>query len=252
MTLAATGRAAPRLLLDAREYAQRVLLQGADVPWEPTAHARLLAQVGALLRPDLSLLDLGAYVETELRARRPLSDRMSGARNPTAALRALLADDDLAHDAVALVRVVTATSPVPVAVQIASPWAWLAAVAGEARDPEFDADDAENASVYLADWIRRFSGSSVDTLILDGRAAPPDETLAAYGPLRGLTDHYRWALALRGRDTLELTGARGAVLGEGFWLGEGVDSPRTGDLVIGRIDPAADPETVLDARARWN
>jgi hypothetical protein len=177
---------------------------------------------------------------------------MSGARRATAALRALLADDDLADDAVALVRVATAMSPVPVAVQIPSPWAWLAAVAGEARDPEFDADDAENASVYLADWVRRFSGLPLDTLVLDGREAAADEALAAYGPLLGLADHYRWTLALRRRDTLELAAAEGAVLDAGFWSGEGVDALPTAALVISRIDPAAEPEAVLDARRRWN
>lgn len=252
MTLSETRRAAPRLLLDAQEYAQRVLLQGADVPWEPSAHARLLAQVGALLRPDLSLVDLAAFVEAGFEARPELRGRMSGARRATAALRVLLADDGLADDAVALVRVVAATSAVPVAVQIPSPSAWLASVAGYARDPEFDADDAENASIYLADWVRRLAGLPVDTLVLDGRAAPADESLSAYGPLLGVADHYRWTLALRRRDTLELAAGDGAVLDAGFWSGAGVEPPQTAALVISRIDPAAEPEAVLDARLRWN
>lgn len=252
MTLSGIDRAAPRLVLDAREYAQRVLLQGADIPWEPTAHARLLAQVGALLRPDLSLVDLMAFVAVELEARPAVRERMAGARRPTAALRVLLADADLAEDAVSLVRVVAAMSPVALAVQIPSPAAWLAAVAGQARDPEFDEDDAENASIYVADWVRRLSGVPVDTLILDGRQSPRHESLGAYGPLLGLADHYRWTLALRGRDTLELAAGGGAVLDAGFWSGARVDPPNATALVISRIDPSAPPETVLDARRRWS
>jgi hypothetical protein len=244
--------AAPRLVLDAGEYAQRVLLQGADVPWEPTAHARLVAQIGALLRPDLSLVDLGAFVAAAIEERPAVRERMAGARRPTAALRALLADDALAEDAVAVVRVVVAMSPVPVAVQIPSPAAWLAAVAGTARDHEFDEDDAENASIYLADWVRRFSALSVDTLLLDGRGAPREESLDSYGPLLGLADHYRWTLGLRRRDALDLASGGGGVLDGAFWSGASIAQPRDVALVISRIDPEARPETVLHARQRWH
>lgn len=243
--------AAPRLVLDAGAYAQRVLLQGAEIPWEPTAHARLLAQVAALLRPDLSLIDLGAFVPAAVDARPELRARLSGARRPTAALRALLADEDLARVATELVRVVAAMSSAPVAVQIPSPAAWLAAVAGAARDPEFDADDAENASVYLADWVRRFSALPVDTLLLDGRGAPQEESLDAYGPLLGLAEHYRWAIGLRRHDALDLATGAGEVLDGAFWGGASVPEPRDAVLVISRIDPGAQPETVLEARRRW-
>lgn len=245
------GSAAPRLLLDAGEYAQRVLLQGAEVPWEPTAHARLLAQVGALLRPDLALIDLAGFVENRRDARPELGERMAGARNATAALRALLADEELAGEAVELVRVVTAMSPVPVAVQLPSPAAWLARVAAGTRTPEFDADDAENASIYLADWVRRLSGLSVDTLLLDGRAAPWEEALDAYGPVVKVAEHYRWTIALRGRETLSVGGGDGVVLDADFWNGADVEPPRDAALVISRIEPDAEPETVLSARRRW-
>ena len=261
MTVTEVGTRAPRLLIDAREYAQRVLLQGAEIPWEPAAHARLLAQVGAMLRPDPTLVELTAFGCGGTERRPALRERFTGARRATAGLRALLADETLAADAVELVRVVAATSARPVAVQILSPAAWLSDLAPAARDSAFDADDAENASVYLADWVRRFAELPVDTLVLDGRQAPggeepggealAGEALGAYGPLVGVTEHYRWTLALRGEDHLDLAAGGGGVLDARFWAGSPVEVPQDAALVLSRIDPGAEPEEVLAARTRW-
>lgn len=148
-------------------------------------------------------------------------------------------------------RVVAAMSSVPVVVQVLSPAASLEVVAAMARDHEFDDDDAENASVYLADWVRRCAALPVDTLLLDGRGAPREESLDAYGPLLGIAEHYRWGIGLRRHDVLELATGTGEVLDGAFWVGASIPRPRDATLVISRIDPETQPEAVLEARRHW-
>lgn len=248
------------LVIDAAAYAQRVVLKGREIPWEAAAHSRHLQQVEALVRPHRRLVDLSAWFDTSPAARPDLVSAM-GTRSRTGyALRTLLADDIVGEEAVEIVRIATVTASSPVVVRLPSPAAWLLATHELAGTPgEFDRDDAENASVYVADWLRRFAGFEIDTVLLDGRRADVAgaESLDDYPPLRGAADHYRRTLALQAPGRLEIADGTGALLDPRFWTATttaeaagaldaiGPDA----DLVLAEVPASADPETVLARRA---
>lgn len=251
------------LVIDAAAYAQRVVLKGRDVPWEPAVHARHLQQVEALVRPHRRLVDLSAWFDTVAPGRPDLVAAM-GTRSRTGyALRTLLADDAVGEEAAELVRIATVTATSPVVVRLPSPAAWLAAAHELAGTPgAFDRDDAENASVYVADWLRRLAGFEIDTLLLDGRRADVagGESLDDYPPLRGAAEHHRRTLALQTSGAVEVAGGTGAVLDPRYWIADTAADAFAGpsaldaalpdaDLVLAEVPADADPETVLARRA---
>ena len=245
------GAQSRTLILDAHDYARRVLLQGARTPGEPVAHARFLAQIVALLRPSVSLLDLGTFVEGLVAADHALAGRVSGSRRATAAIRTVLAEEAIAAQVGELVRVSAAMSPVPLAVQLPSPVRWLVMLTEQYGCPAAAAEEAENASVYLADWLRRLAVTPIDMVVLDGRSAPAGESLGDYDPLTRTAVHYRWRLGLRREDGLEMADGEGAVLPSAFWTDPEAELPSSAAAVIvSRVDPDAPPEAVLAARAR--
>ena len=85
-----------------------------------------------------------------------------------------------------------------------APTVWLASThetcdAGTAAD--IDVDDAENMSVYIADWLRGLAQLPVTAVLLDARTAGaplPDVPLTTYSPILNVTEHYRWSLGQRG------------------------------------------------------
>ena len=256
-----SGRKTP-LILDHASFASARLLNGAPVPWlEPVECQRYFGQAQGLLRPDATLVDVGAAYTQHL-ARRPELVEAMGARTRTGyALKTLLADDDLAEAVVDLVSILAQTNHQPLVLQFPAPLRWLAtatSATGRTDLSTLDSDDAESTSVYLADWLRRFGGLPVTLLLLDGRrldepalSALAAENLAAYSPLVNAAEHYRWGLALRTEDALELHGSRepGAVLPASFWL----DQPAPhGRVLLADVPDDVEPEWVLERLASLN
>ena len=65
------------VVLDFHEYAQSVILQGREVPWQQsTAYSNFFGQAQGLLKPDVALLDLGTLYANAL-------DWLSGPTGPT-------------------------------------------------------------------------------------------------------------------------------------------------------------------------
>jgi hypothetical protein len=137
----------------------------------------------------------------------------------------------------------------------------LADPAAAADSAELDADNAENASMYVADWLRSFSALPLAGVLLDDRAltgaAPvPEVPLGIYSPVQNVTDHYRWTLGLRRSDKVSLadTDAIGHVINADFWTRTKTSLPAgdsligdflLGDFLVGEIPAAAIPEDVL-------
>jgi hypothetical protein len=248
-----SGRAFP-LILDHASYGSTRILRGAPVPWsEPVACQSYFGQAQGLLRPDTTLVDVGAAYDQHLASRPELVDVM-GARSRTGyALRTLLADDGLAAAAVRLVEVLGETSRQPVVLQVPAPLRWLALAQARAGNGDLTAiepDHGESASMYLADWLRRFEQLPVTLLLLDGRRNDDPalsglvaENLAAYTPVLNAVEHYRWGLALRTDHALDFhRGAAGAVVPSSFWS-DGV-APQ-GSALFAEVPADAEPELVL-------
>jgi hypothetical protein len=255
LTSPPSGRATA-LIIDHTAYGTAVLLRGAPVPWsEPAACASYFGQAQGLLRPDTTLVDVGAAYSQHLANRPDLVEAM-GARSRTGyALKTLLADDGLADAVVKLVAVLSETSRQPLVLHVPSPLRWLAQAGLDAGGTlgKIEADHGEQASMYLSDWLRRFSSLPVALVLLDGRrdndpalaGLPPDD-LAAYTPIVNATEHYRWGLGLGTEDQVVVHGsaAVGAVVPPDFWTGS-ADAP-IGDFRFTIVPADVRPEHVLD------
>jgi hypothetical protein len=253
-----SGRAVP-LILDHASFGSARLLHGAAVPWsEPVECQNYFGQADGLLRPDATLVDVGAAYAHHLVTRPRLVEAMGARNRPGYALKTMLADQSLADAVTGVLRVLAETSRLPLVLQLPAPMRWLAltsAAVGGGEPADLTADHGESAAMYVADWLRRIDSLPVALLLLDGRrrddpvlanVAPDD--LELYTPLINAAHHYRWALALRSDDSLQLHGedAAGAVLPRCFW--DGQPAPH-GSVLLGEVPVDADPEQVLDRLA---
>lgn len=249
-----TGRAVP-LILDHTSYGSARILHGAPVPWsQPTECQSYFGQAQGLLRPDLTLVDVGAACAQLLAQRPDLTAAMSARTRTGFALKTLLADDELTASMVRLVEVLSSSSRLPLALQIPSPLRWLAVTQSAAGQPDvsmIEPDHGESASMYIADWLRRFELCPVALVILDGRHTDisgldglVNDDLATYSPVINAVSHYRWGLALRTDVALELHGddPAGAVVPRSFWA-DGVVP--TAKVLLAEIPGDAEPELVL-------
>jgi hypothetical protein len=251
------------LLLDHHDYAQSVFLQGRPIPWaEPMAFSNFFGQAQGVLKSDIALLPLDRFYAHQMQINADLRQAMSARSRTGFALRTLLADAATTALAVELATIFSKTQRQPVVLQIPSPMQWLVrthavADAEEAAAPgDLDADNAENASMYVADWLRGFAALPLAGVLLDDRDSPGESPalpvpLSTYSPVQNVTDHYRWSLALRRADEVSFAGndARGHVIDAGFWTRSANSLPAgdslIGDFLVGEIPAAAVPEDVL-------
>lgn len=242
------------LILDHRAYAQQLILRGGQIPWDDLAsYTNFFGQAQALLRPDVALVDVGAFVDHLLATDPRLVNAMSARSRTGFAFKTLMADETVAARTAAFAGVVAATCRSAIVLQLPSPLRWIAQThegAGAGAAAEIDAEHAENLSVYLADWLRRFSGVPAVMLLLDGRSAhagePTVDELGAYASVINAAQHYRWAVGLRTDDRVELAdgSAKGVVLQADYWIA-GEPTPPAADFLFSELPPKAEPETVL-------
>ena len=243
------------VLIDSHDYAQSVFLQGKPVPWEePMAYASFFSQAQGILKSDIALLCLDRFYAHRLETTSELRENMRAKTRTGYALRTLLGDADTTASVIELATVFSKTQRVPVVLQIPSPMQWLIrthSFSGAADATDLSADNAENASMYVADWLRGFAPLPLAAVLLDDRTGVPGpETvsvpLATYSPVANVTDHYGWSLGLRRPDTIEINGTAvsGTVIQSDFWLEDDQALP-AGDFLLGEIPPTAVPEDVL-------
>ena len=122
--------------------------------------------------------------------------------------------------------------------------------------PRLDADDAENSSMYVADWLRGFAVLPFAAILLDDRPIDPSAPTTpvgydAYTPITNITAHYRLIVGMRDSHgvTLHQQTIRGSVLPENYWRGEQTTLPPC-DFHITQIPATAVPEVVLNQLAQ--
>lgn len=244
------------LLMDHHDYAHAVFLRNKAVPWgDPTAYARFFNQAQGLLAPDLAIFDLGHFYEDQLSQMPELETAMAAKKRTGYALRTMLGDKDLAGKATELAQTLISMASGAVVLQIPSPMQWLCAThhfSGSTQVEDLDADDAENSSVYVADWMRALAALPFAAVLLDDRPLPgkqPSETvdLSTYTPITNVTAHYRLIAGMRREDAVSIneTELRGAVIPDEFWTGT-APLPSPADFHVTHIPETAIPETVLD------
>ena len=256
-TVVATPRSGrPKaVLFDHHEYATAVILRGGEVPWDnATAYSAFFAQAQGLLRPDVALLDLKRLYDHLTAGNSRLEATMAGKSRTGYALRTLLADNDTNKAVLEFATVFAQTARQPVVLRIPSPMEWLIGThrfGGAVSLSDLAADDAENASMYVGDWLRAFAALPVAGLLLDNRApAEGDErvpvALDAYTPIANVTSNYRWTLGQLNDAQVQLQAdtAVGGYIPASFWLDSDVELP-SADFYLAEIPSAARPEDVL-------
>jgi hypothetical protein len=135
---------------------------------------------------------------------------------------------------------------------------WLArthGLSGAGTVADLDVDNAENAAMYVADWLRRQSMLPVSMLLLDERWPATGELPvvdgSAYTPVSNVTDHYRWTLARRTHDRVDILGSTvtATVVPQDYWLSDATAAP-SGGFRFAEIPADAVPETVLSQLAK--
>lgn len=254
VTAPPSGRA-KAVLFDHTEYAASVILRGGDIPWgDPTAYSAFFAQAQGLLQPDFALLDLTRLYDHLTAANTRLETAMASRSRTGYALRTLLADGDLNKAVLEFATVFAQTARQPVVLRIPSPMAWLICThrfGGADNLSDLSADDAENASMYVSDWLRAFAALPVSGILLDdrtvegghGHASVP---LEAYTPIANVTSNYRWTLGQMDGARVHLQGhtTEGGYVPAAFWLEPDVELPAA-DFYVADIPRAALPEDVL-------
>jgi hypothetical protein len=240
------------VIIDHQVYARAVILQGKPIPWaDPVAYAQFLTQAQGLLRPDTTLLDLGAHYEHILADDPELRAALSARSRVGYALKTLLSDERQSAAVVELAGVVTETSAAPLVLQIPSPRAWLArthTLSGAGTVADLSEQHVETAAMYVAGWLRQLSGLPVTMLLLDERTTDPLPSAdpANDAPVANVAEHYRWVLGRRTSSGISVLGSsvRGAAVPTTFWLSDSVSVP-SGDFLLADIPADAVPETVL-------
>lgn len=243
------------VVFDHHGYASSVILRGRPVPWDnATTYAAFFAQAQGLLRPDAALLDLNRLYGHLTAGNSGLEAAMAARSRTGYALRTLLGDHDINRAVLEFVTVFAKTARQPVVLRLPSPMEWLMGThhfSGSDDTSDLDADSAENASMYVSDWLRAFAALPIAGLLLDNRT-PAGATrnvsvpLEAYTPIANLAGNYRWTLGQLDDGQARLHGdtAVGAYIPAQFWLDPKVELP-AGDFYLSEIPGAASPEGVL-------
>jgi hypothetical protein len=254
---APSGRSRP-LLLDHAAYGTAVIRQGQPVPWtDLAALTGYFGQVEGLLEPDATWVDVAGLYDAHLAGNAELTTAMAGRTRTGYALRTLLADEagiDLVQRTASSLNL---ASRRPLVLAVPSPAQWLARTHRFAGYPleMVDEDDADRASMYLAEWLGRLGSLPVALLLLDARPADEaaridtKEALSGYTAITNVCDHFAWSVAVRRDDGIDGIDAdpRIGLVAESFWLG-GADLP-DGAVMLASIPASASPERVLDQLA---
>jgi len=261
------------LWLDYSAYAAALLASGA-APWlDATATVAWLRKAQGLLKSDVVALPLPEICTAWLGAHPSLCQSMAAKRRAVAPLRALLADESLRALIVDLLRTQRAIfDQQPLALVCASPRRWVLdayrMAFGTAAEVEVGDDEADSASVYIADFLRAFGDTGVDALLLQESvdSEPADAAgVVLYQSLLNVAVHYRWSCGLyapggryAGGDAglafviapQATTGARaGALVADSFWQDGVAPACPPAGFRYARIPVDAQPERVLQQLA---
>ncbi len=251
-----SGRSRP-LLIDDADYATAVVRQGAPIPWtDTTLAAGHFDQVRALLNPDALWIDVRRLFDAHTGIRPDLVTAMGARARTGYPLRTLLADPGVLTASREMLETVANTTRRQLVLHLPSPASWLASahrIAGNPLD-EIDADRADSASMYIAEWLGQLGSLPIALILLDARDALLAETLAPYTAVANVASHFDWTLAMWDTDGIHTAaGDPGiGVLGPEFWTADAdlAHAVPNADVLVTCIPASASPEGVLDRLPR--
>ncbi len=191
------------LWVEYTQYAGGLLANGA-VPWMDTAaYIAWRRKAQGLLKSDVVGLPLTPFTEVWLDSYPALRAAMAAKSRATFPLKTLLSDEKLRAHLVELVQGLRAALPdAPLVLALPSPRAWVGLAFEQAHGQATTAsdDEADSASVFIADFLRIFGESGVDALLLQER---PEFTPASghefdcYQSVFNVAAFFRWDIGLQ-------------------------------------------------------
>lgn len=261
MKAAAAGRVP--LWLDDAAYSS-VLLAGGSPPWsDASAYCAWRRRAQSLLRSDVLVFPLDAAIVAWLEAHPALVASLGARRRPLYPLKTLLADGELRAHLTELIRALRGvSSDLPLALSFRLPGALAADVFQLAlgESCEIEDDDADSASVYIADLLRAFGELGIDGLLMGRLSDVSDAPLDAFcQPILNLAAHYRWEIGRLQPPQHPVDGLSfvvtsastnnavptGTVIDAAFWRDEQTLAPASGAFRYVEIPTTLAPELVL-------
>ncbi|MBV1919517.1 MAG: hypothetical protein KUG73_02455 [Pseudomonadales bacterium] len=192
--------------VDAWDYGNKLLNKGQPAPWHDIAAIIAhIKQLQSLVNSDIVTLEVGDFYSAWLRFNPDLLHAMGQKRRLGYALRTMLADQDARKQLKEIIDALCESyCDKPVVLAIPSPKQWIASAYCTAKDidsVDISWDDAESASMYVADFLRCFSGCGISGLLIrDNTDQGPasDAEVARYQPVLNVAEHYRWQCILDG------------------------------------------------------
>lgn len=192
--------------IDASNYGQKLLNNDKEIPWEDIgACVSYHRQLQGLVNSDVIAIQVGDFYQSWLEKHPALKSAMKEKRRLGYALRTLLADSKAKQLLNEFVKALCDCHPdTPVVLALPSPRKWMKEAYCYARDcdtVEVSWEDAESASMYMADFLRNFSDCDISAILLSdqtGEGVENDAHLLAYQPVINTAEHYRWEIVLLG------------------------------------------------------
>ena len=259
--------------LDSHKYAGRLLAGGAP-PWhDVAAFVAWQRKAQGLLKSSVASLPVAPVAAAWLDSHPDLRKAMGAKTRSVYPLKTLLADERLREHLVEMASGMRAALGGLFALTLPSPRAWVALAyrQGHGEAIEVGEDEADSASVYVADFLRAFGEVGLDAVLL--QEASEDqldkaEDFLAYQAVYNVAAHYQWDVGLQLPGATGLSGAapaglafvvaadtvldglpHGIALGDAFWNGAERPAIRDIDFLFAEIPENAIPERVLERLA---
>lgn len=271
-----SGKAGIRVWLKSSGYARRLLLGEAGDPWLNAAgYLAFFSQAHGLLRPDAAMIDVDDLLASWAGRHPDLAAEMGAKRRTAFPLRKLLEAEEprrlLAEVLEAVSGCLRGQAPAVLSVPTPRAWLKLANKMVGRDDTEIEADDIEDAAMYMADFFRSVSAAPVGGILLDdgGETALAGD-VERCAPIMNIARHYRWGMVWRTKGDADAIAAIAAAVdgiitanppaaldkpvgvdvGAQLWSGADLPALTAGRFHFVEIPVEQQPESVLENLAR--
>ncbi|OUS24778.1 hypothetical protein A9Q99_23580 [Gammaproteobacteria bacterium 45_16_T64] len=194
------------LWIDGWKYGLALLNDGQQPDWSDTAATvAYLRTLQGLVKSDVITLHVEDFYTYWIEKHPELLVAMGEKRRLGFALRTLLADADARQQLDAIIfGLCEGYKDTPVVLALPSPKQWITkahCTAKAINNVQVTWDDAESASMYIADFLRHFSQRAISGILLQDNAQcgpNSDNDIARYQPILNIADNYQWHVLIDG------------------------------------------------------
>ena len=204
--LTAVSENSTPLWIDGWKYGEKLLNNGSAAPWTDVgALVSFHNKLQGLLTSDVLTVSVDAFYDFWLKQNPDLLQQMADKRRLGFALRTLLADQSAKEQLHEVVKAICdSNTGTPVLLEMSSPKRWVGVAHCQAQKKdtaEVSWDDAEGAAMYVADFLRFFSDTGLNGVLLrdtEGEGPANEADALRYQPVINVARHYEWHVVLDG------------------------------------------------------